>query len=310
MKYIYKTSKLLMFFVFLLFLTNVYSSALTITQETNNNQINDKYYISKHTSLEIIFNINTDYEKTSVREINPYLKIDVEVLDATNSLEIIASDDFIYFSKKINKDFVLKIKPNNYVNQTTRTILSFSLYDEYGNLLDVQKRYLVFVANNSETQYLTKTGQKPDFIGYTLSKDKVFLEENKESFVDVNIYATDYEYYGYGLICENNNNLKTTIVKKNNITNRIYFSIDETLNYDNNVFIISCKIKDKYETHVVSPIAVVVDTNKTTEVQEQQTQKKISSFISLPDLSKLDFKNILIMVIVILMLVVIFSKNK
>ncbi len=297
--------------VFCLFITNIYAYSLDVEQQTTSNK-KDTFYISRYQSKEIFFNITTDYHKQTITNLsNPSIKINLDVLDGSSNIDFILSTNNLIFTNNPSKDFSLKVIPNNYNNQTTRAILSFSLFDEYDNLLDVQKKYFYFVANNSEIQYFTPTGAKPKFLGYDFSKDYLLFRDVNDSFsIDVNFYLESYGTYKYSLVCSSKD-LLVNVVAVSDKQNKINVFLDDQKQYDQNRFVVQCFANDKYDSYVLKPISVVVhmDTPSDTIDEGEKDNKSLSSFISLPAFDNFDLKTIMIIIILALLLVIIFSKK-
>jgi len=309
-------SKIFMIFAFCLFVSNVYAYSLNITQQTQADQENI-FYISKNASKEIFFNINTSYKKQGLNQMQePYITVDLDSLDSSSNISFTTSNNKLFFRENPNISFSLTANPNNYQNKTTRVVLTFSLFDEFDNLLDIQKKYFYFKANNEEIDYLTKTGRKPRFLGYTLS-DRVieFTDINQVFIVDVDFLIDSYEYDHYSLVCETSENLKTKITRGVEGKNKLHVSLDKQEQFTEK-HIINCFAKDKYESYHLKPISVFIflDNVFEDEVSEDPNDSflNISGFFSLGNLSdigQLNLKTILIVIIVIMMFVVLLSKK-
>ncbi len=301
---------ILVLFIFL-FVTNIYAYSLNVVQETNSDKELNSFYISKYDSKDISFNLNTSYQKQSTRLEDPYIKIDLEILDAKQNIDFVVSTKEFYFTNNLNTNVYLKIIPNNYQNQTTRVALTFSLYDEFNNLLDTQKQYFYFIANNSEEVFLTETGTKPDFLGYTISNNYLLFKDSNESFiVDVDFYLSFYDNYKYHLICDVPDELNLKITPISEKTNRLEVSLKEIDAIEHNRYTINCSAKDKYESHALRPISVIIDIDNIIFEEERVLEKKkFTGFLHIPDFGDLNLKTILIVVIIILIFLAILSKK-
>jgi hypothetical protein len=313
-------SKVFIIFFLFLFIFNVYSlpQTLTVTQETTPDKQPNSFYVSRYDQKEIIFNINTDYSKKSNSFNDPYIQIKINNIDSQANIDFKISTTKLFFNNNLNTSFYLTAVPNNYKDTTTRVSLSFNLYDEFDNLLDTQEKYFYFVSNNSEVQYLTETGEKPTFLGYTFSKNNLsFIDINDFSVIDVNfnVSSNDYKYH---LICETTNFLKINVVSSSLNSYQIKVSLDkENLLKNSGKQVINCVAKDKYETHELKPIYVVYHVQE--EVIEEVINQssflsgfnisKFTGFLHISFFEKIDLKSILVVVIVVMILGIIFVKK-
>lgn len=319
MKYINILSKSLIFLFLFMFVFSVYSSpqTLLITQETTPDKQPNSFYISRYDQREIAFNISTDYKKLSNRLEEPYIQASIKNLDSKRNIDFIISTEKIYFNKGINTSFFLKALPNNYKDTTTRVALSFSLYDEFDNLLDTHEEYFYFIANNSETHYLTETGKKPEFLGYNYSKNYLSFINLDDSFiVDVNFYvSSDYKYH---LICTASEELNLHVVSNtlNNYKINVFLNKEKFIEDVEEKLVINCVAKDKYETHELKSIPVVVHISQEVIEELEETSflsgfdiSKLTGFFNISFFEKVDLKSVLVVVIVIMILSIIFYKK-
>lgn len=189
MRYIY----LILIFI-LIFSTNVFSQ-VDLSLDVTPNFSNDTFYISKNISKTIPLKLTSDYSS----KFNNYYRAEYQLTNYSNNSQLILSlsKNEEKFISNVTSRLSLNIRSLDFSNDTVIVRVKVSIFDVYYNLVDQEYLFLRLVSNNSEYEFSNAPKMRvPEYKGYSLSRDKMFILNRYDSDLITIKNHVDQIYYG------------------------------------------------------------------------------------------------------------------
>lgn len=290
------------------------TSIITPADSSQNN-----YYVSNYSTREIDFKTTYllgDYKEGKV--VYSY-----EVFPNIYGLEIQLSTPDFYFINSTETNQIIYIKTEE-LKETKTLKLTIQIFDNYNNVLKTESKFIKIVPNNSEYDYYdsTKTHATPRFIGYSLSRS-VSVISGENDYDIISVYTKTEDSSTMAINCKPNNSaiVIEQVYKDHNQTDLKISIAKKTKELENGDYKINCvlsnskttldlpEIKLRYENaepketllEITEPISKTSETKATTA--------SATGFLSLPKTSS-KFTYILFSVFILLIVLIIFSKNQ
>ena len=278
----------------------------------------NKYYVSNYSTREIDF--KTAYTLGNNQE--GKVVYSFEVFPNTEGLEIQLSTPYFYFINSTETNQVIQIKTKE-LKEAKTLKLSIQIFDIYNNLLKTESKFLKIVPNNSNYNYYesTNTHATPRFIGYSLSR-AVSVVSGKEDYDIISVYTKTESFSTMAINCISNNSaiVIEQIYKDYNQTD-LKISIDSKEELESGDYQINCKLSNSENTIDLPEIKLRYESAETkataletTEAISKTSETKpitasATGFLGLTKTSS-RFTYILISVFILLIVLILFSKNQ
>lgn len=232
--------KTLIVLISLLFIfPSISSSKIDISLKTEPDYLEDTFYLTKNTNKEIYFNIDSNYFSKKINDFY-YLDIKTKKYSDYKNIKISSCKSKQRFYSKIKKDFCIKIKTNNFLNQELRVGVFLEIYDKYNNLINKESDYIKLKSNNSEIDYSYNLPKRdrPKLKGFSFSR-KAFYLKDRFDYDIINIKEHIDHKPIYDIDCENKNKFNYSINYKKNNNFDINLSINDS-NIEKGVYTLNC----------------------------------------------------------------------
>ncbi len=193
-----KYKPLILVILMLLIIPNIFSSSsLSLTSISDGYE--NTFYISKNISKEIYFSLTSDISSTFQNSYRAEYELKVYSEDL-KEIKLSLSKQEERFVSNINSSFSLNIRSLDFKDQTINLRVKVSIYDSLNNLVDTDYLFLKLVSNNSEYEFSDAPKNKvPEFSGYSLSRDKMFILNKHDS--DTITIKNHISSIAYGVNC-------------------------------------------------------------------------------------------------------------
>ncbi|MCK9293212.1 MAG: hypothetical protein WCY27_03855 [archaeon] len=261
------------------FISSESSSSLSLSLKTTPDVYENNFYLSKNTSRQILFEVNSDYlpkDPLKTTKVTYNLKVFPENQSKDIDLSLSKKQDL--FLSNISSVFSLNIRTKNFTENILKIKVEAILFDEYNNILSTDYRYLTLISNNSDYDFsLTPTRTEPIFRGYSFSKNILYLDNNLSTDSLVIKQHIDSNF-AYALKCKSRNpNIITLTEYKGNLEFDLNVSIKEDSNLEKGDYLIDCFFYNENNRVEVKPIYVSfqnlnlsIDLNPDFQEEEQE----------------------------------------
>lgn len=307
--------QLLVFLIFSLAMAPIVSAnslELITTPDTKANG----FYVSNYSTREINFKTDFSFKTQELKE--GKLVFSYVISPDSKDIDIQFSRTEVNFTNDISSNDVLYITTKK-ITHIKNIQIRAEVFDNYNNLLFTKVIYIKIIPNNSNNYYeYTKDHSEPRYVGYTLSRSLSVIN-GKEDYDIISIYTKTQDNSSMAIDCKTSNpaiileqqykdynqtDLKLSISKKAKLESGDYFIDCVIFNASNSQELPQIKLR---YTNGTDHLETSKDQSQSISVTEKP--KSVTGFLSFSKAKTSNFTSVLFVVLIVLVLFILFSKN-
>jgi hypothetical protein len=273
------------------------------------------YYVSNYSTREINFGVSYDFKSEEIKD--GKIVYSYKFLKDIKGLDIQLSNTEIFFTNNFSNTETIYLKTKQ-LTQTANLQIKAEVFDNYNNPLFTKVLYLKIIPNNSNNYYeYTKTHSEPRYTGYSMSRSVAVINGLKDYDV-ISVYTKMEDNSTLALSCLTSNEAIVVEQKYQGPGKTdIKLSIDpKAKDLKSGDYFVSCKLNNSYVSQELPEIKLRYTGDVLKEIKDQnqsisitEKPKSATGFLSFSKAKSSSFTYVLFGVLVILILLIIFSKN-